>query len=352
MTEPVFFKPSRRYSVGEIADLTGARLTNPAYAETPVLALAPVSEGGPDTLVYIEGKRKTLLNGLQAAALLCTEELAAEVPAGIAVLVTPRPQQAFATVGRLLFPSAAHPAPMTGERGISQAAFVAPSARIEPGAIIEPWAVIGPDVAIGSGTVVAPNAVVGEGCQIGRDCFIGPGVSLMAALIGDRVILHGGARIGQDGFGFVPGKAGLEKVPHIGRVVIQNDVEIGANSTVDRGAMSDTVIGEGTKIDNLVHIAHNVRIGRGCAIAGHCGISGSVTIGDFVMLGGRVGIADHVEVGSGAQLAAASGVMHDVPVGARWGGAPAQPIKDFFREVTTLRNLAQRKKKDDGEGDE
>jgi UDP-3-O-[3-hydroxymyristoyl] glucosamine N-acyltransferase len=349
MTEPVFFQPSRRFSAGEIATLTGARLVDPEDSDKPVFGVAPASEGGEGMLVYIDGKRNSsLLIGLQAAALLCTQDVAMIAPSNMAVLVSPQPQQAFATVARMLFPTAARPGPLTGEKGISPRAHIMPSAMIEDGAIIEAGAVIGANAAVGSGTVIAPNAVIGQSCQIGRDCYIGPGASLQAALIGNRVIVHGGARIGQDGFGFVPGAGGLEKVPQLGRVIIQDDVEVGANTAIDRGAMSDTVIGDGTKIDNLVHIAHNVRIGRGCAIAGHCGISGSVTIGDFVMLGGRVGIADHVTVGSGAQLAAASGVMHEVPPGARWGGAPAQPIKDFFREVTTLRNLAKKK---NGESD-
>jgi len=184
---------------------------------------------------------------------------------------------------------------------------------------------------------VAPNAVIGRHCRIGRDSYVGPGASLQYALVGNRVIIHGGARIGQDGFGFVPGAKGPERVPQIGRVVIQDDVEIGSNTTVDRGAMADTVIGEGTKIDNLVQIAHNVRIGRGCIIAGHCGLSGSVTLGDFVMLGGRVGIADHITVGDRAQVAASSGLMYDIPAGERWAGMPAQPMRDFFRELSAIR---------------
>lgn len=350
MTEPVFFKPSRRFSASEIADLTGAHLATPEFGEAQISGVASASEGGEGMLVYVDGKRRaSLMIGLQAAALLCNQEVALTAPADLAVLVTSQPQQAFASVARLLFPAAARPGPLTGEEGVSSQAYVHKSAKIEAGAIIEAGAVIGPDVAIGSGTVVAPNAVIASSCQIGRDCFIGPGATLQSALVGNRVIIHAGARIGQDGFGFVAGRQGLEKIPQLGRVIIQDDVEVGANTAIDRGAMADTIIGDGTKIDNLVHIAHNVRIGRGCAIAGHCGISGSVTLGDFVMLGGRVGIADHVTIGSGAQLAAASGVMHEVPAGARWGGAPAQPIKDFFREVTTLRNLAQKKKKGDGD---
>jgi UDP-3-O-[3-hydroxymyristoyl] glucosamine N-acyltransferase len=230
---------------------------------------------------------------------------------------------------------------LTGETGISTHAFVHPTARLESGVVVEAGAVIGPEVAIGSGTIVAPNAVIGRLCQIGRGSYVGPGASLQATLAGDRVIIHAGARIGQDGFGFVAGASGPERVPQIGRVVIQDDVEVGSNTTVDRGAMADTVIGEGTKIDNLVQIAHNVRIGRGCIIAGHCGISGSVTLGDYVMLGGRVGIADHLTIGDRVQVAASAGLMYDIPAGERWAGMPAQPMRDFFRELSAIRNFTK-----------
>ncbi len=291
-----------------------------------------------------------LLKGLRAAAVFCTEDVASEVPSDVAVLVTPKPQQAFAKVGRTLYPQSSRPDPIMQGEGISPQALVGPGARIEEGAVIEAGAVIGAGAQVGSGTIVAPSAVIGAGTRIGRDGYVGPGASLLSALVGDRVIIHPGARIGQDGFGFVGGQRGLEKVPQIGRVIIQDDVEIGANTTVDRGTMADTIIGEGTKIDNLVQIAHNVRIGRHCAIAAQCGLSGSVTLGDFVMLGGSVGIVDHVTVGTGAQLAARSGVMHDIPAGERWGGAPAQPMRDFFREVNAIRNLVKaRTRKDPNE---
>jgi UDP-3-O-[3-hydroxymyristoyl] glucosamine N-acyltransferase len=164
---------------------------------------------------------------------------------------------------------------------------------------------------------------------------------VLSALVGDRVIIHGGVRIGQDGFGYVPGPGGPEKIPQLGRVIIQDNVEIGANTTIDRGAMSDTVIGESTKIDNLVQIGHNVRIGRGCVIAGQCGIAGSVTLADFVMLGGRVGVSDHVTLGTGAQLAASSGVMDNVPAGGIWAGTPAVPIREFFRQIAGLRKMSK-----------
>lgn len=344
MTDPVFFAPSRRYTAAEIAALTGAQLLDGDAASVPVTGIAPATQGGAGKLVFIEGKRNAnLLEGLAAAAILCTTELSGQVPAGIARLVTPRPQYAFALASRVLYPTSVASRPLTGESSVSPAASIARSAKIEDGAIIEAGAVVGEEASIGRGTVVAPNAVIGPMCQIGRDCYIGPNVSVQYALLGDRVFIHGGAQIGQDGFGFVPGPSGPERIPQIGRVIMQNDVEIGANTTVDRGAMADTVIGEGTKIDNLVQIAHNVRIGRGCVIAGHCGLSGSVTMGDFVMLGGRVGIADHITIGDRVQIAASSGLMHDVPSGERWAGSPARPMREFFKEVAAIRSLMKPK---------
>ena len=348
MSDPVFFSPARRFSAAEVAALTGADLLDQRLADVVVAGISSAKEGGREALVYVEGRRNApLAANVRAAAILCTADLADTVAPGIAVLVTPKPQAAFAQVGRLLFPTAARPAAMTGETGVSARAFVDPTARLEPGVIVEPGAVIGPGVGIGSGTVIAPNAVIGRSCQIGRDCYIGPSAGIQYALIGNRVIVHGGAMIGQDGFGFVATARGPERVPQIGRVVIQDDVEIGTNTTVDRGAMADTVIGEGTKIDNLVQVAHNVSIGRGCVIAGHCGLSGSVTLGDHVMLGGRVGIADHISVGSRAQVGAAAGVMNDIPEGQRWVGSPAVPMRDFFRQVAAVQALARGRKGED-----
>ena len=352
MTEPVFFKPSRAFSAAEVAEVTGARLLNGADSDVQITGIASAATGGPGMLVYVDGNRNAaLMKRLQASAVLCLEEMAQAVPAGVVVLVTTHPQRAFATFGHALFPAAVRPSRWTAEDGVSTKAYVDPTARIEAGAVIEAGASVGPGVAIGAGTVVASNAVVGPNCQIGRDCYVGPGVSIQCALIGNRVMLHQGAAIGKDGFGFVATRSGPARIPHIGRVVLQDDVEIGANSTVDRGTFGDTVIGEGTKIDNLVQIAHNVTIGRGCMIAGHCGLSGSVRIGDNVLLGGRVGIADHVTVGSGAHIAASAGLMHDVPEGERWAGSPARPVREFFREVAAIRSLIKSKSRG-GEGHE
>ncbi len=345
MADPVFFTPSRQLTIGDIAEFTGARLLDAALGSRVVARLASLGDSDVDALVFLEGKKNTgNLASLKAAGVLCTDELQHHIPSGIAVLLTRTPHRDFSSVGRMLFPSSARPEPWIGETGISKNASIHPSAEIEPGATVEAGAVVGKGVAIGAGTIISATAVIGANCQIGRDSYIGPGVSVQYAYIGNRVQLHPGVRIGQDGFGYVPGPRGVEKVPQLGRVIIQDDVEIGANTTIDRGALADTVIGEGTKIDNLVQIAHNVRIGRHCLIAAHTGISGSVSIGDMTMLGGRVGIADHLKIGSRVQIAAASGVMNDIPDGEKWGGMPARPFKQWFREVAALRSIGQPKK--------
>jgi len=238
------------------------------------------------------------------------------------------------------------PSSLSTASGVDASASVAATARLEQAVTVDMGVRIGPRAEIGSATIVGANAVIGPEVRVGRNCAIGAGATIFHALIGDRVIVHPGARIGQDGFGYVPGKGGHLKVPQVGRVIVQDDVEIGAGTTIDRGASRDTVIGEGTKIDNLVQIGHNVTIGRHCLIAGQVGISGSCTLGDYVMLGGQVGLADHLTIGDGAQLAAASGVMHDVPPGQQWMGTPAKPVRAFMREFVMLARLTRER----GEG--
>lgn len=346
MSDPIFFPAFEPVAIEEIANWVDAVFDKNASEERVVSSVASLSRAQLGDLVFLEGRKNVaLLDNLSATAILITDGLAENVPSGIAVLKVKSPSLAFARVIQKLYPMAHGPQP-TSELKSALTVHVPESVFLEEDVVIEPGAVIGPNVTIGTGTVVGPNAVIGANCRIGRNCHISSHSTVRNALIGDNVTIHDGARIGQDGFGFVPGPAGLEKMPQIGRVIIQNNVEIGANTTIDRGALDDTVIGEGTKIDNLVQIAHNVRIGRHCAIAAHGGISGSVTIGDGVLLGGRVGIADHISVGDGAQIAASSGVMNNVPPGEKWGGAPAKPIKMLFREFATLKALSNPPRKE------
>lgn len=344
MSDPLFFAPARFISAGDLAEAVGAVLANRELAGTNLEGVAAIDDSKPGRVVYADGKKQIeKLGSTRASAVICRHHAVAAVPQGVAVLVSERPQESFARAAGLFHPNALRPGAFTGETGTSPAAHVSPHANVEAGAIIEAGAVVAAGAGIGSGTVVAPGATIGQGCQIGRDCYIGPGATIQYALIGNRVNIHPGVRIGQDGFGYVPG-TGL-KIPQLGRVVIQDDVEIGANTTIDRGAMGDTVIGERTKIDNLVQVGHNVKIGRGCVIAAQCGISGSVVVGDYVMLGGQVGMADHLAIGDRARVGAQSGLMHDVPAGETWFGSPAQPMQAELRGVALLRSLAKSKRK-------
>jgi UDP-3-O-[3-hydroxymyristoyl] glucosamine N-acyltransferase len=340
MTEAVFSRAGTALALSEIVTLTGAEVANTADLGRRIAGVRPLDLAGPSDIAFLE--HKNFLDAFRttaAAGCFVGRAHADAAPAGVAALVVKEPYRAYVAVARALFESALKPAALFGGKGIASGAAVHPEAHLEDGVVADPGAVIGPRAEIGAGTLIGANAVIGADVRVGRECSIGAGVTIQHALIGDRVVIHPGARIGQDGFGYLPGKAGHLKVPQVGRVIIQDDVEIGANTTVDRGANRDTMIGEGSKIDNLVQIAHNVSIGRHCLIAGQAGISGSCTLGDYVMLGGQAGLADHLTLGDGAQIAARSGLMHDVPAGETWAGAPAKPIREFFREVAALKRL-------------
>jgi len=329
-------------TIAEIVALTHAEPCPGVSLDAQISDIAPLDSARASDISFLDDPKYIgQLATTRAGVCLLLPRFAKDAPPGLALLVTPEPYRAFVTVARALFPEALRPSSLFGTRGRASQAHIHPTARLEAGVTVDPLAVIGPDAEIGAGTLIAAGAVIGSFVAIGRDCVVGSGATVTHALIGDRVIIHPGARIGQDGFGYLPSSGGHVKIPQNRRVIIQDDVEIGANTTIDRGSTRDTVVGEGTKIDNLVQIAHNVSIGRHCLIAGQVGISGSAKVGDFVMLGGKVGIADHVTIGSGAQLGAQSGVMHDVPPGARWLGSPAQPIRDFMKGVAVLRRLAR-----------
>jgi UDP-3-O-[3-hydroxymyristoyl] glucosamine N-acyltransferase len=340
LDHPGFFERAGPFRIAELAERLGARLGE-GVAEsakaTEIASVAPLDQAGPGEVSFLDNaKYKPQLATTRASACLVHPSMAAAVPDGIVPLEMDRPYHGFARALALIYPTASKP-PVLAH---TSDAIVDPTAEIEDGAIIEPGAMIGAQAQIGRGTRVCAGAVVGYRVTVGRDCLIGSNTVTICTLIGDRVILHAGVRLGQDGFGFAMGPDGHLKVPQVGRVIIQDDVEIGAGTTIDRGALKDTVIGEGTKIDNLVQIGHNVRIGRHCVIVAQVGISGSTEIGDFVVMGGQSGAVGHIKIGMGAQIAGASHVKNDVAPGERVGGTPAKPLRQWARELSAIKRLA------------
>lgn len=350
MMQNEFFPPHAGLTLADLAAGTGAELSDASAGERIVRSVSPVARAGDGDVCYILSRRSRAdLETCKATAIYCEKALVSLIPPHIPVLVAKSAHTAFAMAGALLHREGLRPELITqGAQSISPAAFVDPTARLEEGVEIEPMAVIGAGAEIGSGTRIGPGAVIGAKVKIGRNCTIAAGATVLAALVGNNVIIHNGARIGQDGFGYAPGPRGMLKVVQVGRVIIQDHVEIGANTTIDRGTMDDTVVGEGTKIDNLVQIGHNVRIGRHCGIVSQVGIAGSTVIGDGVMIGGAAGINGHIKIGDGAQIAAMSGVLADVPPGEKFGGVPARPLKDYLREVAETLSRYDSRTKDKG----
>jgi len=345
MSEPTFFRSTRHLSLADVLAATGARAPDGADTALRIRRVVPLEEArAGDLSFFTHPRHRAALLSTRASACFVRPRHSALLPASTLPLETDDPQRAVAAVLAALFPSAMHPGALFGATGKSPGANVHPDARIEDAVMIDPGAVVGPRAEIGTDSWVGPNAVIGPDVRIGRNCAIGPHASVLYALIGDRVIIHAGVKIGQDGFGFALGDKSHAKVPQIGRVIIQDDVEIGANTTIDRGALVDTIIGEGTKIDNLVQVGHNVTIGRHCIIVAQTGISGSVSIGDFALLGGQVGVAGHLDVGAGAQIAAQSGIVRNVDAGARMAGTPARPIRAYLRDKVALSRSDRAKK--------
>ena len=339
MEHPGFFERAGPFSLQHIAASLGCVVPAGADPNLPISDIKPLDDAGASHLSFIDNRKYLAqLQASRAGACLVAPALAARVPEATIALQLSAPYRGFAQALQLFYPEAIHSKTAMSEPGDP---MVHPSARIEPGVRIEPGAIVGREAWIGRGTTIAAGAVIGYRVTVGRDCFVGPTASLIHALIGDRVIIHGGVRIGQDGFGFAMGAGGHLKVPQIGRVIIQNDVEIGANSAIDRGALKDTIIGEGTKIDNLVQIGHNVIVGRHCIIVGQVGIAGSATLGDYVVIGGHGGVAGHITVGDGAQIAGASHVKDSLPAGSRVVGTPAKPLREWMREQLALQRLAR-----------
>jgi UDP-3-O-[3-hydroxymyristoyl] glucosamine N-acyltransferase len=332
VVDPKFYEVPQPLSASDIATMLGVAITRGDPLRL-VSSLGPAGHAGGDDLVFVES---TAAAGSVKAAGLClaSADVADAVADGPTVIAIPHPRAAFAKVAerlvklRVLAPGQ----PM-----------IHPSARIAGSVVIEPGVVVGAGAAIGANVQVGANAVIGPGVQIGVNSRIGANASLRCALIGDGVVIYPGAVIGEAGFGLAGGSAGARLTPHFGRVIIQNGVSVGASSCIDRGLLEDTVIGEGSHIDNLCHIGHNCRIGAHVVMAAFAGISGSCEVGDGVQFGGRVGLKDHVRVGAGARIAAGAAVLNDVPAGETWAGYPAKPSRTWMRELAWLARAAQKR---------
>jgi UDP-3-O-[3-hydroxymyristoyl] glucosamine N-acyltransferase len=343
MADPRFYDNRGPFTPAELCAGIGAELSRAAGADSLIHDVAALEAAGPLHLAFCAGTKPSLraLAETQAGFVLVPKGIdPAAAPTGTLLLTAPAPEAVFAAAVRRFYAG-----DILGSW--TQQTPVDPSAVIAADVSLAPGAVIGPGAEIGEGTRIGANTVIGRGVAIGRGCEIGANVTISHAYLGDRVVLQAGARIGQPGYGFSSSAKGHARIPQIGRVLIQDAVEIGANATIDRGALGDTVIGEGTKIDNLVHIGHNCRVGRHCLITGQVGFAGSVELGDFVVLGGQAGVADHTRIGDGARIAARGGVPPgDYPGGQDYGGFPVRPIKEWRREVAALALLARRRKRD------
>jgi UDP-3-O-[3-hydroxymyristoyl] glucosamine N-acyltransferase len=327
-------------SLREIADHVRASVLGDASAE--VTGISSLASAKPGDLVFVEDEKNLRVALASSASAVIAGDFAAGATASKPLLISSQPRLAFARAAQLLCPVPKHAS------SVHPTAVVHSSARLGEGVNIEARAVIEEDTEIGEGTRIGTGSVVGAGVRVGRDCALYPNVTVYpGARLGDRVIVHAGAVLGSDGFGYArDAETGrYEKFPQIGRLEIEDDVEIGANTTIDRGALEITRIGRGTKIDNLVHIGHNCRIGEDVVIAAQTGFSGSIVVENNVVLGGQVGIGEHAHIGEGVMLGGQGGVLPKKVLrgkGMAFWGTPAQPLREYLKQLATLARLAKK----------
>ncbi len=338
-----FFKRTGPYTLARLAEAAGSGCSVIGAPDRTFDGVAPLQSAGPGEVSFLDNKRYLpQLSATRAGAVIVHPDYVPRLPEGTAALVTTEPYLVWALVAALFYP--VPPA----KPGIHPAAVIDSTAAIDPTAEIGPLCVIEAGVAIGPRCRIAPGAVIGAGVSMGMDCRVGANASVSHAVLGNRVYIYPGARVGQEGFGFAPGPTGFVTVPQLGRVILEDDVELGANSTIDRGSTQDSVIGAGSRIDNLVQLGHNVHFGRCCVIVAQAGVSGSTILEDFVVVAAQAGLTGHLRIGAKARIGAQAGVMRDVPAGTEVVGSPALPVREFFRNVAVLRKLALRRTAEPG----
>lgn len=338
MTDTRFFKAERSFSLAELAELSSSAISKDVSKGQSFKGVAALDNAGFDDIsVCYDHSFKGDLKTVKAGVCVTTEKMADKFADNVSILVSKEPRRAFALIIRAFYPERKPEPYISDKANISDTAKIGQNVRIEPGVYI------GDNVEIGDNCYIEANAVIKDGVIMGEKCHIGANTSIECSILGKNVRIYAGSRIGQDGFGFELSPYGHLKIPQLGRVIIEDNVEIGANTCIDRGALNDTVIGAGTVMDNLIQIGHNNKIGRNCVIVSQVGIGGSCTFGDFVIAAGQSGFKDHLNIGSGTQVGAKSGVMQDLPGGQAYLGTPAVPAFEWLRQLACLKKIAKEK---------
>ncbi|WP_120496077.1 UDP-3-O-(3-hydroxymyristoyl)glucosamine N-acyltransferase [Kiloniella sp. EL199] len=340
MADSRFFLNAGPFTLQELCDHVGAKLSDDSNPDLVVKDVGSLEDAKGHEISFLDNKKYvSALANTSAGVCILEEKFAGKAPKGISLILTSKPYKAYALIAQKFYPSIS-----ASSSSIHATAVIAETATVGENCVLSAGVIVGNNVEIGDGCQLAPNVVIHDGCRVGENTSIGANATVEYSFIGDNCEIHSGVRIGNRGFGFAMEPDGYVNVPQLGRVIIGNNVEIGANSTIDRGAGPDTVIGDGTKIDNLVQIGHNVQIGKQCVIVAQSGVAGSSVLEDYVVMGAQSGINGHIKVETGARIAGKAGVMRSVEAGQSVAGAPAMPIKDFFRLCTIWQKQLKTKK--------